>query len=85
MIFVIILFIKKCIVYSVLKYEYDVNVVLYGLEVVEKFNFNVDIVFKILVVSIDNNKFVVVVVFVNIKFSEKKMVKVLGVKKVEMV
>lgn len=85
MIFVIILFIKKCIVYSVLKYEYDVNVVLYGFEVVEKLNFNVDIVFKILVVSIDNKKFVVVVVFVNIKFSEKKMVKVLGVKKVEMV
>ena len=80
----ITLLLKEKIKHTVLKYEHDTNTASYGLEAAEKLELDVDQVFKTLVVCDDNKKLAVAIVPVSQKLSEKKMAKVLGVKKVAM-
>ncbi|BFT30639.1 Cys-tRNA(Pro) deacylase [Alteromonas sp. D210916BOD_24] len=75
---------KKRIAHDVLKYQHDSNAPSYGLEAAEKLNLEASAVFKTLVVASDSGQLAVAVVPVNTMLSEKKMAKILGVKKVAM-
>lgn len=85
MIFVINLFKCENIVYSVCSYVYDVYVVCYGGEVVEKFGLDLVQVFKILLVSIDIYELLVVIVLVVGQLDLKVLVEVVCCRKCEMV
>lgn len=75
---------KKRIAHTILKYHHDSNAPSYGLEAADKLNLNPSSVFKTLVVSDETNKLAVALVPVNTTLSEKKLAKVLGVKKITM-
>ena len=75
---------KKRIAHTILKYHHDSNAPSYGLEAADKLNLNPSTVFKTLVVSDETNKLAVALVPVNTTLSEKKLAKVLGVKKITM-
>ena len=75
---------KKRIAHTILKYHHDCNAPSYGLEAADKLSLNPSTVFKTLVVSDETNKLAVALVPVNTTLSEKKLAKVLGVKKITM-
>ena len=75
---------KKRIAHTILKYDHDSNAPSYGLEAADKLNLEPRSVFKTLVVCDETNKLAVALVPVNTTLSEKKLAKVLGVKKITM-
>ena len=75
---------KKRIAHDVLKYQHASHAPSYGLEAAEKLNLKANTVFKTLVVATDSGQLAVAVVPVDTMLSEKKMAKILGVKKVAM-
>lgn len=83
MIFVIKFLKVNKIDFFIYEYEYDVNVKSFGFEVVEKLNLCVEEVFKILLV-IDEKNYFVVIFFVYYQLNLKKVVQVVGVKKLKM-
>ena len=75
---------KKRIAHTILKYDHDSNAPSYGLEAADKLSLNPNTVFKTLVVCDETSKLAVALVPVNTTLSEKKLAKVLGVKKITM-
>ncbi|MDO6567513.1 Cys-tRNA(Pro) deacylase [Alteromonas sp. 1_MG-2023] len=75
---------KKRIAHTILKYDHESNAPSYGLEAAEKLSLAPNAVFKTLVVSDEASKLAVALVPVNTKLSEKKLAKVLSVKKITM-
>jgi Cys-tRNA(Pro)/Cys-tRNA(Cys) deacylase len=67
--------------YIIHQYEHDVTNQHYGLEAAEKLGVNVDIVFKTLIVSIDNNQLVVAILPVSSMLNMKLIAKAHGGKK----
>jgi Cys-tRNA(Pro)/Cys-tRNA(Cys) deacylase len=70
--------------YIIHQYEHDVTNQHYGLEAAEKLGVNVDIVFKTLIVSIDNNQLVVAILPVSSMLNMKLIAKAHGGKKAVM-
>ncbi|RUP76093.1 Cys-tRNA(Pro) deacylase [Alteromonas sp. KS69] len=75
---------KKRIAHTILKYDHDSKAPSYGLEAADKLDLDPNTVFKTLIVSDEASKLAVALVPVNTTLSEKKLAKVLGVKKITM-
>lgn len=75
---------RKRTPHHVLKYEHDSNAPSYGLEAAEKLSLPVNAVFKTLVVTDETGTLAVALVPVSQKLSEKKLARVLKVKKITM-
>ena len=74
---------KKRIAHTILKYDHDSKAPSYGLEAADKLDLDPNTVFKTLIVSDEASKLAVALVPVNTTLSEKKLAKVLGVKKID--
>jgi Cys-tRNA(Pro)/Cys-tRNA(Cys) deacylase len=75
---------SKKVKFSLHAYEHDPSVSSYGLEAAQKLGVDSRLVFKTLVVNLDESKLAVGVIPVEAKLDLKKMAKALGVKKVSL-
>lgn len=70
--------------YKVHQYKHEPSVKSYGLEAVEKLEINPELVFKTLVVDVDNSYLAVAVIPVSKQLNLKKLAKQLQAKKIKM-
>lgn len=75
---------KAKIKYNIHSYEHDPRSKAYGEEAAEKLNIPFDRLFKTLVVSVDDEKFMIALVPVSRQLDLKKFVKAIGSKKAKM-
>lgn len=75
---------KQKIVFSTHLYEVGSSTESYGLEAAHGLKVSPEIIFKTLVVSIQNNKYAVAIIPVSQKLSMKSLAKAVGAKKAEM-
>ena len=73
--------IKHKVLHSIHEYSHDESSESYGLEAADKLGVHQNIVFKTLVVTLDNKALVVAIIPVSSKLSMKLVAKVLGAKK----
>lgn len=75
---------KLNLVYKIHQYAHEPNAKSYGLEAAEKLNVNAELVFKTLVVDVDNRYLAVAVIPVSKQLNLKKLAKELKAKKIKM-
>lgn len=75
---------KLNLAYQVHQYTHEPNAKSYGLEAAEKLNVNADLVYKTLVVEVDNSYLAVAVIPVIKQLNLKKLAKTLKAKKIKM-
>ncbi|NQZ31004.1 MAG: Cys-tRNA(Pro) deacylase [Oceanospirillaceae bacterium] len=75
---------KQKISHKIYKYQHEPTTQAYGLEAVEKLNIDQELVFKTLVVMLDNHELAVAIIPVAQKLSFKRIAKALGAKKSSM-
>lgn len=75
---------KLAIPYKLHHYQHDANCKSFGLEALDKLNVTADVVFKTLVVDVDNDYLAVAIIPAIEKLSLKKLAKALNAKKIKM-
>lgn len=75
---------KSQVAYELHQYQHDASAKSFGLEAVEKLQVSAELVFKTLVVDVDNRYLAVAIIPVLSQLSLKKLAKVLNAKKITM-